>query len=229
MARALHRLSALAVSREQRPGHHADGGGLYLQISKKGAKSWVYRFMLNGCMRDMGLGSVRDIGLSKARALASENRALKAQKIDPIEARRAALSEARQVLSGAISFEECALKYIALHKPSWRNAKHGTQWENTLKSYAHPTLGKLSVGAIQTQHVMKVLEPIWFKKPVTAKRLRARLETILDWATACGYRKGENPARWKGHVANLLPRTSKIRKVRHHPALPYTEIGALGV
>jgi integrase len=125
-----------------------------------------------------------------------------------------------------ITFDECRDTYIASHKAGWRNAKHRAQWINTLNTYASPIFGKLPIQAVNVALVMKVLEPIWAMKPETAGRLRGRIERILDWAKARGFRSGENPARWRGHLDHLLPARSKVRKVKHHAALPFGEIPA---
>ena len=122
-----------------------------------------------------------------------------------------------------MTFDACAAAYIDAHKTGWQNAKHRDQWRNTLSSYAGPIFGLLPVQAVDVGLVMKALEPIWKAKPETASRLRGRIEAVLDWATVRGYRKGENPARWRGHLDKLLPARSKVRKVEHHPALPYDE------
>ena len=144
--------------------------------------------------------------------------------IDPIDARRAAKQQARLDAAKAMTFKECAASYIASHKAGWRNDKHAAQWEATLATYAEPVMGNLSVQAIDTALVLKVLEPIWTTKPETAGRVRGRIEAILDWAKVRGYRAGENPARWRGHLDKLLPARSKVRKVEHHAALPYAEL-----
>jgi integrase len=204
-------------------GMHHDGRGLYLQITLGGA-SWVLRYMLNGKAREMGLGPLADFGLQDARAKALDARRLRYAGIDPIEHRRAeraarALSEAK-----GVTFKECSESYIAAHRPGWRNAKHADQWEATLGTYAAPVIGALPVQAVDTALVLKVLEPIWTTKPETASRLRGRLENILDWAKVRGFREGENPARWRGHLDKLLPASGKVRKVEHHAALPYAEL-----
>jgi integrase len=226
MARKVHRLSALAVSRESRPGMYPDGAGLYLQVSPAGTRSWIFRYTMGGRTRDMGLGSARDVSLAEARTKALEARKLKAAGIDPIAAKEGQAAERRAAAARQITFKEAAEAYVKAHNPAWRNAKHGAQWLNTLKAYAFPTIGNLSVQAIESGHVVKVLEPIWDKKTETATRLRGRIERILDWAAARGYRQGDNPARWRGHLQSLLAAPGKLQKVQHHPALPYAEIGA---
>ena len=223
------RLTALKVARAKSPGMYADGGGLYLQVTVNGkdgtpAKSWIYRYMLHGRARAMGLGSLLAIGLQDARMRAAECRKQRHDGIDPIEARRLEREQAILDAGKALTFTVATSKFIAGHKAGWRNAKHAAQWENTLATYAEPVLGSLSVQAIDTTLVLKVIEPIWTTKPETAARLRGRIESVLDWATVRGHRKGENPARWRGHLDKLLPARSKVRKVEHHAALPYAEL-----
>ena len=207
MAKKVERLTALAVEKVKTPGYHADGAGLYLQVSRGGGKSWVFRYMLRGKPREMGLGS--HVTLELACQKAAESRALLADGRDPIEPRDA--QKQRQALEQAHSktFAECAEAYIKAHRAGWRNAKHGAQWEATLNTYANPVFGSLPIQAIDTALVMKVLEPIWSEKTETASRVRGRIESVLDWAKVRGYRAGENPARWRGHLDKLLPRRSK--------------------
>jgi integrase len=225
MAQRIDRLNALAVSRAKKPGLHADGGGLGLQVTASGAKSWILRFMLNGRPRSMGLGSLTAVGLSDARELAREARRLCANGVDPIEARNR--RRAGDLLEAAKSktFKDCATAYIDGHKASWQNAKHATQWTNTLSTYAYPILGAVPVQNIDAGMVTRVIEPIWTTKTETAMRLRGRIEAVLNWATASGYRQGENPARWRGHLENRLPSGATLRAVRHHAALPYDVVG----
>jgi integrase len=226
MARAIGKLTSLAVDRAKRRGYYGDGGGLFLQVSATGAKSWVFRFKEAGRLHEMGLGPVHTIGLAQARERARECRRLRLDGLDPIESRRAARMQARLGAARAMTFADCAERYITAHKAGWRNAKHRDQWPNTLATYVNPIFGALPVQAIDTALVMKAIEPIWTEKPETASRVRGRIESILDWARARGFRQGENPARWRGHLENLLPKRSKVRRVEHHAALPYTEIGA---
>src|SRR5450631_3163102 len=224
MARTTGRLTALKVDRTKMPGMYADGGGLYLRVTKEGTKNWVLRYMLAGRPRWMGLGPVSLFGLQEARAKAFDARRLRHEGVDPIEARRIARQQARLDAAKAITFKECAASYTAANKAGWHNPKHAAQWTATLATYAEPVIGSLPVQAIDTGLVLKVLEPIWTGKPETAGRVRGRVESILDWAKARGYRTGENPARWKGHLDQLLPARSKVRKVQHHAALPYAEL-----
>lgn len=187
--------------------------------------SWVLRYMLNGRPRYMGLGPLALYGLADARAKALDARRLRHEGVDPIDAKRQVRSRARLEAAKAVTFTEAAEKYIAAHSPGWKGAKVKAGWEATLKTYAEPVIGALPMQAIDTALVLKVLEPIWTKKPETAGRVRQRIEAILDWAKARGYREGENPARWRGHIDKLLPPRGKVRKVEHHAALPYIEIG----
>jgi integrase len=225
MARTVGKLTALKVSRRLRPGMYADGAGLYLQVSGgAGAKSWIYRFSLHGRAREMGLGSLSALSLSDARTKAGECRRLRQEGIDPIEARKAIREQVALDAAKKATFRDAAASYIATHRAGWKNAKHASQWENTLATYADPVLGALSIQAIDTTLVLKVLEPVWKTKPETANRVRARIEATLDWAKVRGLRQGENPARWRGHLDHLLPAKTKVRRVKHHAALPYVEM-----
>jgi len=223
--RTIHSLSALGVGKLKDPGYHSDGGGLYLQVSPTGTKSWIFRFKLQGRAREMGLGSLNTLSLADARGRAAECRRQLLDGIDPIEERKAMRNENRLEAAKKMTFEACATAYINTHKASWKNAKHVSQWENTIATYAKPVFGTLPVQAVDTALVVRVLEPMWSKTPETASRLRGRIESILDWATVRGLRRGENPARWRGHLEALLPARSKVRKVEHHAALPYGEMG----
>src|ERR1700704_2414441 len=222
-------------------GLHGDGGGLWLQVTpNKRGRSWVFRYSFSGKAREMGLGSLDTIGLAEAREQAKQCRQLLkgtpiTPPVDPIEHRRALRASAKIEAAKTLTFKACAAAYIAAHQAGWRNPKHAAQWPSTLGAYVYPIFGDLSVQAIDTTLVMKALEPIWQKKPETASRLRGRIEAVLDWARAAGYRDGgENPARWRGHLQNLLMKTSSATKAarrasgrgEHHAALPYADIGA---
>jgi integrase len=202
---------------------HADGAGLYLQV-KGGARTWIFRFMLHKRSREMGLGPLHTISLAEARAKARECRKFLLEGLDPIEVRRAKHAEARLAAASAMTFKECGEAYIASHRAGWKNPTHAKQWPNSLEMYVYPVLGSLPVQAVDVGLVMKALEPIWTDRTETASRVRGRIESVLDWAKARGYRDGENPARWRGHLENLLPRKSKVRQVEHFVALPYTEL-----
>ncbi len=220
------KLTALKARRARRRGLYGDGGGLFLQLAKGGGKSWVFRFKVEGRLRVMGLGPLHTVSLAEAREKALECRKARLAGIDPIAARRAERLRERIEAATAMTFAECAAAYIAAHQAGWRNPKHRAQWAATLGAYVDPVLGGLPVQAIDTGLVVKALEPIWYSKPETASRVRGRIESVLDWAAARGYREGENPARWRGHLDNLLPKKTKVRQVVHHAALPYAEISA---
>jgi len=224
--RTLHRLSAVKVAKLHEPGRYADGGGLYLQVSAYKTKAWTFRYQLNGTPRLMGLGALHTVTLAEARDTARECRKLIRNGIDPIEQKRAKRLQAALEGARGVTFKDAADQYIEAHKASWKNPAHAAQWPATLGAYAYPTIGHLSVASIDTGMMSKVLSPIWTKKPETASRVRGRIEAVLDWATVHGFRRGENPARWRGHLDKILPKRSKVRKVRHHAALPYAEIGA---
>jgi integrase len=226
MARTIEKLSALRVEKEAKPGLYGDGHGLYLRVSESGAKSWVFRYMLDRRPREMGLGATHAVSLAEARKKASDARNLCAQGVDPLTSKKAAEAEKRLKEALEITFKDCAEKYIAAHEKSWRNEKHRAQWKATLTTYAYPVIGELPVASVDTALVTKILEPLWSGKPETASRLRGRIETVLNWAKVRGFRDGENPARWRGHLDNLLPAKGKVRAVKHHAALPYEQIGA---
>jgi integrase len=224
IVRTIGRLTALKVEKAKLRGMYCDGGGLYLRVTPDGTKNWVFRFMLNGRPRWMGMGPVHTVSLAEARKRAAEHRLRRHDGIDPIEARRAERLQRRLDDARTVTFKKCAEAYIKAHSAGWRNAKHGGQWTATLATYAYPVIGDLPVQAIDTTIVVKVLEQIWTTKPETASRLRGRIEAVLDWAKVRGYRSSENPARWRGHLNKLLPARGKVRKVEHHAALPYAEL-----
>src|SRR2546429_233963 len=173
----------------------------------------------------MGLGPTDLYSLAEARQKALEARKLVAEGLDPIEARQAKRSAATIDAAKGVTFRACAEAYINAHRSGWRNPKHAAQWPATLEAYAYPHFGSLPVQAVNVGLVLKAVEPIWTEKPETASRVRGRIESVLDWATARGYRQGENPARWRGHLQNLLAPRSKVRRVEHYAALPYSKIG----
>lgn len=222
-------LSALVVGRIKDNGLHAVGGvpGLYLLVKQDGAaRSWVLRYSLHGKRREMGLGSFDDVTLAEARAKARAARKQLADGIDPIDERNQALARRKAEAAARTTFAEAAASYIEAHTPTWRNQKHIAQWSATFETYAYPVIGAMPVGDIQTMHVLEVLRPIWATKTATATRLRGRIEQVLSSATVAGYRKGENPARWRGHLDQLLPKPSKIAEVEHHPAMPIDDTPA---
>jgi integrase len=244
MAREIGELSAARVAKENSPGVYSDGGGLYLVVSTAGARSWIFRYSSptvkqsgssasgkprnpkHGKPREMGLGATHTVSLAKARELARDARNLVQEKIDPIDQRDAARAAQATSTARSMTFDQCAEAYMAAHSSGWKNPKHAAQWKSTLATYASPVFGSLPAHAIDVTLVMKVIEPLWSIKPETAARLRGRIEAVLDWAKTRGYRAGENPARWKGHLDNLLPSRGKVAKVKHHPALPYVKLPA---
>lgn len=220
MARGINKLSAIEVSKKTKPGRYGDGGGLWLQVSKFGTKAWIFRYMIAGKARHMGLGDLNTFSLQEARERARKQRQLLVDGIDPL----AAIETDRAERAKLITFNEAAVQYIAAHRAGWKNVKHADQWRATLETYAGPIVGNMSVADIETPHILKVLAPIWTDKTETATRLRGRMEAILAWATVRQFRSGDNPARWRGHLDKLLAKPTKIAKVRHHPAMPYTAV-----
>ncbi|HUB48930.1 MAG TPA: integrase arm-type DNA-binding domain-containing protein, partial [Acetobacteraceae bacterium] len=236
MPRRAEPLTAQGV-KTVKPGRHCDGHGLYLDARDAEHGWWVFRFKLQGRkLREMGLGPARGrnaVPLKDARTKAAELHRLVRAGVDPLEQRdaKAATAKAEKQAQAArsITFKAVAQFFMGSHEAGWKNEKHRQQWANTLATYAHPTLGDLPVGSVGTEHVMQALEPIWRTKAETASRVRGRIESVLDYAKARGWRDGENPARWRGHLDNLLPARSKVARVEHHAALPWREVGAFMV
>lgn len=232
MAKQIERLTTKGADGKRKAGYHADGAGLYLQVSRSGSKSWVFRYMLKTLSasgkptsREMGLGSYPTVSLLEARQKATDQRKMIERGIDPIESRNAQRIQETLDQGKSKTFADCATAYIEAHRDGWRNAKHATQWTNTLETYANPTIGALPVQGIDTGLVLRVLEPIWKTKTETATRVRSRIELVLDWAKVRGFRDGDNPARWRGHLDKMFPKRSKVAPVEHHKALPYADIG----
>jgi integrase len=225
MAKITNRLNASRLRTLTRPGSYPDGSGLYLQVRSAQRRSWLFRYQLNGKARLMGLGTVADVPLAEARSEAGAARALVRQGQDPIEVRRA-LRAAKLADVAGLTFAEVAPKFIAAKEGGWRNAKHRIQWRNTLNTYVMPIIGALPVAQITTADVTRILEPIWRTKPETASRIRGRIEAVIDYASTMQWRSGENPARWRGHLANVLPPRAKVRRIEHHAALPWRDVGA---
>jgi integrase len=227
--RISERLTARAVQTAG-AGYHADGAGLYLQVTASGAKSWLYRYRGTGGKRhEMGLGPLHLVSLAQAREKAREHGRARLTGTDPLAAKRSLQASQRLFEAKLITFKECAERYIDAHSAGWRGGKQLAQWQQSLTAYVYPILGALPVQMVDVGVVMRVLEPIWRDKTETASRVRGRIESVLDWATARGYRQGDNPARWRGHLENLLPKRSKAQKVEHHAALPYAEIAGFMV
>jgi integrase len=226
MVRAVGKLSPTKMTALVRAGSrdtHSDGGNLYLQVTGPGTASWLFRYTVRGTgsaggkqkMRYLGLGPIHTVGLADARLKAKEMRQQLLDGIDPgvqrLQAKDAALS--------ALSFDEVAELYIKAHEASWRSSIHARQWRASLQNYVSPVVGSLPVAVIGTAEVMQVLDPIWRTKSETASRVRQRIESVLDYAQARNWRRGDNPARWRGHLANLLPPKEKVAPVQHHPAM----------
>jgi len=213
MGKQLHKLSARAVATLSKPGRHSDGGGLYLNLTGSGARSWVFMWKVAGRRREIGLGSLRDVTLAKARDRAAEARRLLADGLDPLAAR---------TKPRTMTFGEAADALVESMSPSWRNEKHRAQWRMTLTAYCSP-IRTLPVADLTTEDVLQVLRPIWLTKSETASRLRGRIERVFDFAKARGMRSGENPARWRGHLDAVLPRRQKLTR-GHHKAMPFDEV-----
>src|SRR5580704_13662016 len=221
MGKAVKKLSARAVATIAQPGRHSDGDGLYLNVTRSGARSWLFMWKKDGKRREMGLGSAGSVSLARARELASECRAQVAAGLDPIEARDAAAeTKPEKPTFGAI-----ADALIAAKESEWRNEKHRAQWRASLMVLAAP-LRSRPIDKIDTAAVLAVLTPLWQTGPETASRLRGRIEAVLDAAKAQGHRSGENPAAWRGHLSHLLPKRPKLKR-GHHEAMAYRDIPAL--
>jgi integrase len=215
----------------KQPGRYHDGGGLHLQVPRAGEKqprqtraSWLLRYELRGKEHWMGLGALRDFTLEEARERARRARQQLADGIDPLAARAAEKAARALEAAKSMTFEDAARAYFAAHAPSWSNAKTGAQFLNTLRDYVFPRVGRLAVSAIDTGEVLRCIEPHWRDKAPTMNRTRGRIEAILDWATVRGYRTGDNPARWRGHLSEVLPAPGKVAKTAHHAAMPYAEL-----
>jgi hypothetical protein len=219
------KLTAAQV-RHAKPGRHGDGRGLYLQVIG-GSKTWVLRYEHRKRERWMGLGSAEFVSLAQARERAFElRRQLKDQGIDPLERRRAAVVGARLTALKRGTFEEVASQYVEVKSAQWKGDGSPREWLSTLRRYAFSIIGSFSVASIDTALVHRVLDPVWTKKPHVGQRLRERIEAVLEFAKSMGLREGENPARWKGHLANVLPKANRTSRTKHHPALPYAELTA---
>ena len=218
-----------AKVRTAKPGRHVDGDGLMLFVRSRAARFWLLRYSYGGKRREAGLGRAGeakgDVTLAEAREKAADMRRMLKAGVDPLVHREAEAARlkaaAQQAAAQGVTFRAVADLYMGAHDAGWRNPKHRDQWRNTLASYAFPHFGDLPAGDVGTGHVMAALEPIWTTKPETATRVRGRIESVLDYAAARGWRSGDNPARWRGHLANLLPARGKVARVEHHAALPW--------
>ena len=218
------KLSTLKIKALKAPGDYLDGRGLFLQIRSESSRSWLLKYSLNKRAREMGLGPVADIPLATARELRDRYRALLKQGIDPIEHRRAERAALAVDRAKSLTFKQAAERYIQSNRAGWGNLVHAGQWETTLAAYVYPKIGALPIQEITTALILRVLEPIWNEKPVTASRVRGRIESVIGAAKARGEYIGENPAAWKGHLDKLLPAPRKVRKVEHHDALAYSAV-----
>ena len=224
MARVLHRLTPITLKRNSAPGYYGDGGGLYFQVAPAGTKSWIFRFSMLGRRREMGLGSFPTVSLADAREAASIARKLVSVGKDPIEERQSNRAQKKLDAARGISWDSALTQFLDSHEDGWKNKKHRQQWRNTLDTYAKDVLGALPIASIGQSQISKILDPIWNEKPETASRVRGRIERILDWARVRGYREGENPARWRGHLDKVYPARAKVRKVKHHAAVPIDDL-----
>lgn len=218
------KLTTMKLRTLLKPGRYADGSGLYVQVRGPEQRSWQFRYALSGRPRLMGLGSLDLVSLAEAREHARVCRRLLLDGIDPIEHRNAQRARAALEAAASITFSDVMERYLTAHAAGWKSAKHCAQWRSTLIAYVLPTFGEIPVAAIDTGLVLRAIEPIWVDKPETASRVRGRIEAILDYATARSWRNGDNPARWKGHLANLLPGRGKLARVEHHAALPWQDV-----
>lgn len=233
MVRTMGKLTAKEVEKKKAPGLYGDGGGLTLQITKAGVKSWLYRYMIKGKAFGMGLGPVHTITLAEARQKATDARKLVIEGINPLEAKRQKRLDSDMAKARLMTFDQCASAYIEAHRASWKNVKHADQWTNTIATYVSPIIGSMPVEQIDTGLVVKVLSQpddqgrqFWQAKTETATRVRGRIEAILGWATTSGFRSGDNPARWRGHLENLLATISRTTRIKNHPSLAWGRMGA---
>jgi integrase len=225
MGRGTNKLSVKFTEKNDlKPGLYGDGGGLYLQVSNFKTKAWVFRFMMAGRARKMGLGDFELVPLKDARRKRDAAYGLVVDGVDPIEDRQSRKAAQSAEAAKVLTFRQCADGYIAANRAGWKSDKHASQWAATLETYAYPVIGNLPVQMIETAHVLKIIEPIWNDKTETASRVRGRIEKVLDRAKALKLRTGENPAAWRGHLDQLLPAKSQVSPVENHPALPYAEL-----
>jgi integrase len=225
MARAYKRLTDRKIAATKAAARLADGDGLYLIVENETSKHWVFEYQLEGKRKYMGLGSVRVVSLAEARDEVAAYRKLKAKGADPLEHRKAERAAQALADANATTFEQAAIQYMDANRAGW-DSRHAQQWKSTLEQHAYPIIGDLSVQAVDMALVLKVVQPIWVTANVTATRVRGRIEKVLDWATTMKMRTGENPARWKGHLANTLPKPKKIHRVKSHASMPWKDVPA---
>ena len=221
-------LTYARISKLKKPGRYFDGGsGLHLLIKKTGSRYWVFRFKFNSKRQDMGLGVFPRVALADARKTAQEARVMLDSGISPLAKKTTAKAASLATKPKTTLFKQFALEYVEAKRPEWRNQKHGEQWVFTLTEYAFPVIGNKTLDKIETEDVLKILQPIWTTRTETASRLRGRIERILSAATTRKLRTGVNPALWRGHLDTLLPQPKKVARVKHHSALPYAEVPTL--
>ncbi len=227
MPKKAKELSALGVRNLSRPGTWPVGGvsGLYLQVLKTGGKSWILRIVIAGRRRELGLGGFPDTTLSLAREKAREARKNVERGVDPVQLKQAVKSKLIAEQAAERTFEQCGTAYLKAHSLGWKHEKTKGQWEASLRSYVYPVMGKVLIREIDQSLILRCLEPIWSVKTDTASRVRSRIESILAYATVCGYRSGENPAQWRHRLDKLLPQPSRLKETRHFPALHYQLVG----
>ena len=218
------RLSAIHLKQLTKPGRYTDEGGLHFHVRSAERRAWVFRYMIGGRSRDIGLGAYPRVSLAEARKKAEEARHQINSGMDPLAVRAAEIAS-RETDAGR-TFRIAAMELLQDKGQSWRNAKHRWQWLATLEKYAFPAFGNSPIQAVSNDAVMSVLRPIWNKIPETASRLRGRIEAVLDAAKARGWYYGENPARWKGNLQLRLPSPKKVKAVQHQPALAWTAVPA---
>lgn len=226
MVRVSYKLTVKGIQSLKIPGYYSDGNGLYLQVSRSQTKSWLFIYKIAGKKYEMGLGSISLKSLNEARLEAAQLKKQIAVGFHPLAEKRKKKQAELLIEVSSMTFQQCAQAYIHVNQHGWKNPKHIQQWQNTLNQYVYPIIGNLPVSAVDTALVIKCLEPIWIIKNETASRIRGRIEQILSWATVSGYRMGDNPSRWRGHLDKLLPKPSKIQNTQHHSALPYIEISS---
>lgn len=224
----MSKLSTLKIKSINKIGMHSDGLGLYLKVQESAKsntvnKTWIYRWGARGA-NTMGFGSINNVSLAEARDRASECRKMVARGLNPRDERDKLKAEKRAADAHSITFKKAAGEYIETHKAAWKNEKHTQQWENTLETYAFPTIGDVPCSDVSKEQVLEILKPIWSTKNETATRLRGRIESVLDWAIAKGYRTNANVAVLKGNLQQLLPQIKKRQRVKHHNAMPYDDI-----
>lgn len=223
MARKTSILSAVEVRKIAEPGFYFDGAGLYLNVTEALTKSWIYRFMLNGRAREMGLGSVSLVSLKEAREHAWDAKRLVSQGIDPIEDRRTKRAEA-QVVAYRKTFKQAVERFVANHEDTWKNPRYATNWRQMMEKHAYPVVGDMWGDEVLTRHVLKVVEPLWNTRPGTGKLVLARMEVVFDDLIVRGERTTANPARWTNYLELSLPKPSLVRPSKPQPSLPHERL-----